>query len=278
MEQPNLTPEQAYKRLQEWYLQKKDLSELKSAEHLARVQLATFYFPAPKEGTNRFDLGGGFDLKLTHSMNYKVDEAALENVKQADIKKLKLPWDDLFVYEPKLSIKAYRKLSTEQKKYVDQLLDITEGSPQMDIVPVADTAGQQAHIEAAKTLTGKNVIVEDAEQATEGDYYTDGAGNWWQLSLDAAGWVEVTDPGKKGELEGQRLGSLSSSEVQGTSEQTIVEVQDPDDGKPGNYYLDGEDQWWLMNDAGEWEVCENPNAPAEPAPAPKKRTRKAKAS
>jgi hypothetical protein len=184
-----MTPTEAYARLQLWYTEKGELKEAKSHEHMERVALADFYFKDPVEGTNRLDLGGGFDLKLQYGMTYSVDEPAVSAVTAAQIKKLKLPWDDLFVYKPTLSKSTYNELTLEQKKFVDQLLDIKPGSPALDIVPAADRAGQEAHIAAAKAGTvdtdGPHIeIALVAEQATPGQMYTDGGGNWWVLTDD----------------------------------------------------------------------------------------------
>lgn len=214
--QQPMTPEQAYERLQTWYQKKAQLSTLKVHEHLERVALADFYFQQPNEGTNRLDIGGGFDLKLQHGYNYKVSEEDLDQVKAADIKRLKLPWDDLFVYKPELKLSVYRSLSAEQKKFVDAILDIKPSSPQLDIVAVADRVGQQAHAaqaEAGKAAPGSQAedssaaaegrytIVEDAEAAQPGHYYNDGE-SWWCLNDDFE-WDEVDDEDLIGLLEQQ---------------------------------------------------------------------------
>jgi hypothetical protein len=190
--QQTMTPEQAFARLQEWFLEKARLSEAKSHEHLERVALTRYYFVSPREGTNRLDIGGGFDLKLDHKIEIKVDEAELDNVKAADIKRLKLPWDDLFVYKPTLVKSVYNELTSEQKKFVDQLVTRKEGSPQLEIVPSANRAGQQAHVEAAEAATAEQyVICPEAEKAQPGNFYHDGA-TWWCLN-DEIEWDEVTD-------------------------------------------------------------------------------------
>lgn len=186
-EASNLTPQTAYSLLQEWYVDKKKLSELKQSEGFTRRRLVSFYFPSPNEGTNRLDLGGGYDLLLKHDYDYKVDEAAVEQVTQAQIKKHKLPWDDLFVYKPTLNKRVYNDLSSEQQAFVQSLLDIKESSPQLDIVPVADRAGQQAHQQAAVDQSAPHLVITlNPEEATPGMYYCDGE-NWWVLD-DESEW------------------------------------------------------------------------------------------
>lgn len=133
-----LTPEQAYARLQLWYQKQAQLAELKTEETLLRKELSGFYFHRPVEGVNRMDLGGGFDLKLDHGYDYKVDEAALDAVKAADVKRLKLDMDALIEYKPVLSLRAFRRLDAEQYKFVIGFLDVKEKTPQLHIVPQAD--------------------------------------------------------------------------------------------------------------------------------------------
>jgi hypothetical protein len=212
---PTMTPESAYARLQAWYIKQQELSTLKVAEVLDRKDLAAYYFTAPREGTNRLDIGGGYELKLDHKFNYKVDEGAVDNVAASEIKNRKLPWDDLFDYKPTLNMKTYRKLTAEQKAFVDGLLEITDATPALSIVPAADTAGQQKHVEAARAEVQLQVVA-------------------------------------------------------------FVEVQDPDDAQPGNYYCDDEGQWWHVKEDGEWEHSIDPNTIVTtdaPAPAKPKRTR-----
>lgn len=193
-QQEPMTPEQAYERLQAWYQEKQRLDALKTHEHLERVAVSAFYFPSPREGANCMDLGGGFDLLLQAGYNYKVNEEDLDNVKATDIKKLKLPWEDLFEYKPSLKMSVYRKLSAEQKKFVDALLDIKPSSPQLKIVPQADREGQAAHkaeAEAAKAEAAGTeiVVVLDATKAEPGNYYHDGDA-WWKLNEEVE-WDEV---------------------------------------------------------------------------------------
>jgi hypothetical protein len=208
-EQQPLTPEQAFAQLQVWYGKKQELANLKASEVLLRKDMATFYFPSPNVGTNRLDIGGGYDLKLVFKYNISVDEAAVDQVTAAQIKKHKLPWEELFVYKPSLVRGVYDALTEDQRKFVDKLLNIKDATPDLDIVPRANYEAAQAHAEAA------------------------------------------------------------------VAEQRILGVDDPDDAKPGDYYEDGEGQWWLALENGEWTQCADPNLEAAPEapPAKPKRTR-----
>lgn len=198
-EQP-LTPETAFARLQAWFVESQELKELKQKEVIHRKELSAFYFTAPREGTNRLDLGQGYDLKLDFSYNYKVDEAELDNVAASQIKKLKLPWDDLFVFKPELSVSTYRKLTPEQKAFVDTLLVITDATPQLAIVPQTGTRTDVPVTPAAPAPAATELhIVEDMDEAVCGSYYEDGEGQWWLCTVfDPAtqerDWEQVEDP------------------------------------------------------------------------------------
>ena len=193
-----MTDEQAFAALQVWYAKKQELADLKVTEVLSRKDMAGFYFPSPVFGTNRLDLGDGFDLKLVHKQNIKVDEAAVEQVTPKMIAKLKLPWEELFVYKPALVKSVYDTLTDAQKVFVDGLLDISDATPDLDIVPRANYEAAAVHAAAAQVDTSDITIVEDMEVAKAGDYYNDGDGDWWLCTaVDAAGeqeWEQVEDP------------------------------------------------------------------------------------
>lgn len=215
------SPEEVFEELQEWYIQKSALNKAKQEEHLKRVRIAGFYFPSPREGTNRIDLGLGFDLKLDHKLNYSVDEADLDNVAADKIKELQLPWEELFDYKPQLNIKTYRNLTDEQRLFVQSIITIKEGSPQMEIVPKANAAGQQAHIAAAEAAAPEQhpmqeqfdrlyVVSLKAEKSTPGQYFYDGE-TWWLLGEDME-WIEVPLDADDGE--GRNIGVILHKQLE----------------------------------------------------------------
>jgi hypothetical protein len=192
-EQQQLTPEQAFEQLQVWYGLQQQLANLRNTEFVQRGRMASFYFTDPNEGTNRIDLGGGFDLKLDYKINRNVDEAALLTVTAEQAKALALPMDKLFKWKPELSVTEYRKLNDKQREFVDSLLDIKPGSPSLSIVPKADTAGQQAHAAAAEAQAAPDAydINLGKEEDTEpNQFFKDGDGVWWLLN-DESEWVEL---------------------------------------------------------------------------------------
>lgn len=142
---PELTPEQAYEQLQVWYQTQQQLAKLKELEAQQRRQMVAFYYPEPRVGTNRLDLGAGYDLKLVFGYDYKVDEAALDAVAKADVRKHKLPMDELIEYKPVLVKKVFDALDEEQRAFVEEaFLEKKERSPQLHIVPATGGAGAEA--------------------------------------------------------------------------------------------------------------------------------------
>lgn len=121
-----------------WFKLKLKLGEYKIAEAAARMRIARGYFAKPHEGTNNFELSeigdtAGGVLKLTHSIERKVDEAVLTQKEfQEEWKKQKIP-NTLIKWKPELSISQYRVLTEEQRKLVDTCLIVRDGSPQVDI-------------------------------------------------------------------------------------------------------------------------------------------------
>lgn len=211
-EQPQVTPEQMFERLQVWFGMSDQLSQLKTAEALARKDLAAYYFPTPEEGTNRIDIGLGFDLKLDHKINRVVDEAALnalggDTKALKEIDKLAIPMGELFVQKWELKLGAYRSLNDAQRKFVDKLLDIKEGTPGMAIVPKADTAGHAAHVAAAEAAAQAgpefkfDINTGKEEDTQEGQYFRDAESVWWLLEGEE--WLEVTTMSTLEELEAQ---------------------------------------------------------------------------
>lgn len=221
-EEQQLTPEKAFEQLQTWFGMADQLAHLKTAEVLARKRMADFYFPNPDEGTNRLDLGGGFDLILVSKLNRTVDEAALMALDQAaldTINKLSIPMAELFVQKWELKGGAYNTLNDEQRKFVDALLVVKDATPALSIGPHADVAASNAHKakaeaagskpkraprktkeQAAPGVTHPVHLGEEAD-TPEGHFFRDAESVWWLLEGDE--WVEVTTAQLLNELEDQ---------------------------------------------------------------------------
>lgn len=131
--------------LSKWYLLKKQLSEVKTAESLMRSRIAKFFFPTPDEGTNTHPLkdGTGANLKMVHTIDRKVDEGELEALREAmsaaeedeknNLHGLELDFTKLIVWKPELKLSEYRKLTEAQRQVFDRVLVVKPGMPQLDI-------------------------------------------------------------------------------------------------------------------------------------------------
>lgn len=131
--------------LSKWYLLKKQLAEVKTAESLMRSRIAKFFFPTPDEGTNTHPLkdGTGANLKMVHTIDRKVDEGELEALREAlakaeddpkdNLHGLELDFTKLVVWKPELKIAEYRKLTEAQRQVFDRILVVKPGMPQLDI-------------------------------------------------------------------------------------------------------------------------------------------------
>lgn len=131
--------------LSKWFLLKKQLGEVKSAEAMMRSRIAKFFFPTPDEGTNTHPLkdGTGANLKMVHNIDRKVDEGELEALREAmsaaeddeknNLHGLELDFTKLIVWKPELKIAEYRKLTEAQRQVFDRVLVVKPGMPQLDI-------------------------------------------------------------------------------------------------------------------------------------------------
>lgn len=140
-EETAVTPQE----LSKWYLLKKQLGEMKSAEAMMRSRIAKFFFPTPDEGTNTHPLkdGTGANLKMVHTIDRKVDEGELEALREAmaaaeedptnNLHGLELDFSKLIVWKPELKIGEYRKLTEAQRQVFDRILVVRPGMPQLDI-------------------------------------------------------------------------------------------------------------------------------------------------
>jgi hypothetical protein len=230
------SPEEAFERLQRWYTTRTELAELKTSEVLERKDLAGYYFPDPREGTNRLDLGGGFHLKMVHCINRKVDEDAFNAVKVKDIKRLKLPMDELFVMKPTLSVSAYRGLSDEQRAFIDELLESDDGTPQMTIVAAGESDDGAAGAEVA---TGN--------ATARGRGKGKGRGRRGAQAPDVPPLPPIPD-----------MPALPDG---------VNFVDDENDAEPGDYFDDGERVWQMQDEGGDeyvWAEVEDPRPKQEP--------------
>lgn len=154
-DKPELTPENAYQRLQAWWRQQKQLKAIKQAEVLERKDLTHYYFSKPQPGVNRFEMDFGFDLIFKNYIDYAVDEAAFNQIKAGDWKKHKIDPDDLVRWKPELNVRAYNALSAQQRKFVDEFITTKESTPQLSIEKRGEGRKYQPRKATAKKTTRK---------------------------------------------------------------------------------------------------------------------------
>jgi hypothetical protein len=130
--------------LKAWENSKAVLERAKNTEMSLRKSVGAFVFPTPKEGVNNHDLGGGYTLKLGHKLNYKLvgDNDKLEEVEEKAAKlgnEGEFLIERIIVWKAEFSKSEYNKLDEglpthkEVKKLVDSVLEISAGSPSLEI-------------------------------------------------------------------------------------------------------------------------------------------------
>ena len=120
-------------QLSEWWLTTQELKVVKATESTLRKDVFEKAFPNPVEGTNKINLGSGWQLKATYGYNRKViPDMLFENTEQ--LINLEVPIDMLVKYKPEISVTIYKLLTDEQKKLFDQCIMVTPGSPSLEVV------------------------------------------------------------------------------------------------------------------------------------------------
>lgn len=160
---PNFIPPQqvCLEDIGEWTAAKEELDRVKNKEIMLRKRLASFFFPAPTEGTNKVKLPDGSVVNLSHGITRDVDRVRLdalgrytvgdqrsflENSLKIDTTAwpdemplwhaLKLDLQKLVEWDPKLVVKEYRELTEEQRAIFDGVLDIKPAAtPQIKLEP-----------------------------------------------------------------------------------------------------------------------------------------------
>lgn len=119
--------------LERWYKVKAELDKLRAEEMVLRKRLFGAYFPDPKEGTNDFELGGGYVLKGGYKIERKIELPVFLAYKDK-FTAAGIPVDAIVAYKPELALKEYRKLTDGQRTLFDACLEIKPGAPSMEIV------------------------------------------------------------------------------------------------------------------------------------------------
>ena len=120
--------------LDAWSEMQQKLSALKSAEMLLRMKIFKGLFPNPIEGTNSVPLGTeGWVIKAKYPISRKPDIALL-TASAVELRMAGIPLDDVIRTVPELVTGEYRKLTEEQQKLLDAVMEVKPGSPSLEIV------------------------------------------------------------------------------------------------------------------------------------------------
>lgn len=119
--------------LTKWYGLVKELEIAKDLELTLRKKIFAGLFKNPQEGVNKVDLTDGYVLKADHKINRKVHEDLLLSMSR-QMRDIGLNPDVLVNWKPELKISEYRKLTESEHAIFDQVLTITPGTPQLEIV------------------------------------------------------------------------------------------------------------------------------------------------
>lgn len=120
--------------LNAWSQMQQQLSALKSAEMLLRIKIFKGLFPAPVEGTNSVPLGDeGWVIKAKYPITRKPDIALL-TARAQELRAAGIPLDTVIRTVPELATGEYRKLTEEQRKMLDEVMDVKPGSPALEIM------------------------------------------------------------------------------------------------------------------------------------------------
>jgi hypothetical protein len=115
------------------------------AERNLRAQVIEAYsdaqaFPEFASGTESVDIGEGFDLKILHSLDYKLDNAndceRLDKVLDQIEKSMEggaIIAERLVKWKPELSVSEYKLLAPAQKAMIDTVLTIKPASKSVKV-------------------------------------------------------------------------------------------------------------------------------------------------
>lgn len=129
----NLTEEQKYELLYNWYSKKEELAKVQAQERALRQSVVSVFFPdGLNENTNKIKLDTGDDLVVTQPYTRKVDKAIFSQI-LPDLIQAGVDVNEVTETKVELRVAAYRKLTAEQLAIFDECVTTTPGSPQVKI-------------------------------------------------------------------------------------------------------------------------------------------------
>lgn len=116
--------------LDEWYEAKQNAEQWALKEVNLRKQIFAEAFPSPDVGANKVKLPHGMALVGTYRLNYRIDQAALEESKSL------IPaetFETVVSYRPEIRDGKFRALSDEEQLLFTPFVTITPGTPSLEI-------------------------------------------------------------------------------------------------------------------------------------------------
>lgn len=125
-------------KVMEWIELTEQLSKFKTLEMEARKELALIVLGEnkPEAFSETLNLGKGYKLKATQVINFKLDaqdrvEGVIEKLSEMGRSDIS---GDIFKWKPTLSESAYKKLDSELKLIVDEVVSFNIGSPKLEFI------------------------------------------------------------------------------------------------------------------------------------------------
>lgn len=152
---PQMSVEERNSLIRSWRVAKTDRQTVEARELELRNNVSKVLFPTPKKGTQRFNLGDGYAVKLVYKLNFKLGDAERTNAAgdkipvnvqveelMDEIEKLgnegAFLVDRLIKTKYELSESEYAKLDESNpthkaiKAMIDKLLTITPATPALE--------------------------------------------------------------------------------------------------------------------------------------------------
>lgn len=141
-----------------WREDKQQLDFWKEREAASRITVSATLFPTPRKGTQRYELGAGYKVKLIHGLNYTLgDKDMVDPLRPGETIPVNRQVEDLqeaiaqvgnegafladriIKWRPELSATEYEALDPENpnhmriKELIDAILTIKPASPQLTL-------------------------------------------------------------------------------------------------------------------------------------------------
>ena len=138
-----LSPAQRDQLLVEWATAKEALDEAKTAERFLRDKIVLesgLFDPDKIEGTQRVQLGNGWQVKAVKSLDYKLENKhgetfeALKKLSELSPEGRRMS-EELCSFEARLRKSEYLKLRGDEKSIIDAILTTKPGAPTLELIP-----------------------------------------------------------------------------------------------------------------------------------------------